>query len=88
MKRLGDLFERYQKRLKPPQSSVEKIVVEVIKEQFNFDIEQTRCSFNVSTKTAYLTIPSILKTEIFLKKNELLEILKERLGESAPKEIL
>lgn len=88
MKRLGDLFERYQKLLKPPQSSVEKIVVQVIKEMFGFDVDQNKCSYNVSTKTVYLTIPSILKTEIFFKKKELLKALKEKLGESSPINIL
>lgn len=88
MKRLGDLFERYQRLLKPPQSSVEKLVVEVIKEKFGFDIDQNKCSYNVSTKTVYLTIPGILKTEIFLKKNELLRSLKEKMGDNAPNNIL
>ena len=88
MKHIGSLFERYQKLLKPPQSSVEKIVIQVIKEKFNFDIEHNKCSYNLSTKTVYLKIPSILKTEIFFKKQELLQTLKERLGESAPNQIL
>jgi len=88
MKRLGDLFERYQKRLVPPQASVEKVVVETIKEQFNFDVSQDRCSYNTTTKTAHLSIPGVLKTEIFLQKNQLLENLKRRLGKNAPTQIL
>ncbi len=88
MKRLGDLFARYEKRLKPPQASVEKVVTETIKARFNFDISQEKCSFNVATKTAHLSVPGVLKTEIFLQKKELLHDLKERLGANAPTQII
>lgn len=88
MKRLGDLFERYQKRLVPPQASVEKVVIETIKTKFNFDVSQDKCSYNLATRTVHLNIPGILKTEIFLQKKELLQALKDRLGKNAPTQII
>lgn len=80
MKRLGDLFERYRTRIKAPQASVEKECLIVIKELTQFDLELSQVEYTVSTRTLSLRVPSVLRTEILLKKPEILERLKSHLG--------
>jgi hypothetical protein len=80
MKRLGDLFERYRSRIKAPQASVEKECLIIIKELTQFDLQLSQVEYTVSTRTLSLRVPSILRTEILLKKLEILEKLKTQLG--------
>ena len=80
MKRLGDLFERYRTRIKAPQASVEKECLIIIKELTQFDLQLSQVEYTVSTRTLSLRVPSILRTEILLKKAEILEKLKAHLG--------
>jgi hypothetical protein len=80
MKRLGDLFERYRTRIKAPQASVEKECLVIIKELTQFDLQLSQVEYTVSTRTLSLRVPSILRTEILLKKSEILEKLKAHLG--------
>lgn len=80
MKRLGDLFERYRTRIKAPQASVEKECLLIIKELTQFDLELSQVEYTVSTRTLSLRVPSVLRTEILLKKPEILERFKSHLG--------
>src|SRR6056297_2902234 len=80
MKRLGDLFERYRTKIKAPQASVEKECLIIIKELTQFDLELSQVEYTVSTRTLSLRVPSVLRTEILLKKTEILERFKSRLG--------
>ena len=80
MKRLGDLFERYRKRIKAPQASVEKECLIIINELMQFDLKTSQIEYTVSSRTLSLRIPSVLRTEILLKKTEILEKLKAHLG--------
>lgn len=88
MKQISALFEKYKNHFKPPQSSVEKAAAEVIKEVTGFSVAAEKIDFTVSTKTLSLRVPSILKTEILFKQQDILEALRERLGaDSAPQKI-
>jgi len=88
MKQIGDLFERYKTRFKAPQESVEKEVILVIKDISGFELKPEQVSYVVSTKTISLQIPSILKTEIFFKKTEILQTLKNNLGKDSSPQII
>ncbi|MCA9356956.1 hypothetical protein H6784_03780 [Candidatus Nomurabacteria bacterium] len=88
MKKIGDLFERYKKHFKAPQASVEKECVLVIKEITGFDVSFDQIEYTVSTRSLYLKVPSILKSELKFHHPSILKLLVERLGvDVAPKNI-
>lgn len=78
--KVGSLFEKYQKNLKPPQRTVEKACQETILEVLNITIATEQITYTVSTRTVYVQVPSILKNEIKMNANEILTALRERLG--------
>lgn len=89
MKKLGSLFERYQKILVPPQASVEKRVAEIITEITPFTVEQKQVTYSVANKTVSLQVPSILKSELQHHKEEILQRLTTEMGvKNSPKIIL
>jgi hypothetical protein len=84
--KVGDLFEKYKKSLKAPESTVVKEVVEVIADLTGVTLERRYLKYSVVHKTISITAPSILKQEIKLHQTEIILHLKARLGErQAPK---
>ena len=81
MKQVGDLFAKYRKLLKPPQASVEKEFVVVVKDVAGLTISDEQVHYKVSTRTIGLTVPSLIKTEIKFKEQEILHEITNRLGE-------
>jgi hypothetical protein len=89
MKQIGSLFERYQKVLKAPQASVEKELIVVVKEVCGYDLQRTQVRYVVASRTIYLQVPSLLRSELKFYHTRILEALQARLGgDSAPKTIL
>ena len=89
MSHIGDLFDRYKKRFKAPQASVEKVCIKIIKDVTNFDLKTDQVKYTVSTRTIYLQVPSILKTELKFHYKTILKNLEYELGkETTPKIIL
>lgn len=89
MKKLGDLFSKYQTKFRAPQASVEKACVEAILKVTNHKINEELVVFTVSTRTISLKVPSILKSEIKFKHKEILKDLEQKLGKDvSPKIIL
>jgi hypothetical protein len=89
IKQLGALFEAYKHRLKAPEKTVIHTFVEVVEDVLLFTIKPDLVRYTPHNRILSLTIPGPLKSEILLKKKELLRHLKGRLGvESAPKDIL
>lgn len=89
MKKLGDLFDKYRLRFKAPQATVEKECIKVIKEITDYNISLNQVNYNVTTKSIYLQVPSVLKTELKFKHPLILQSLRNNLGvEGAPKNIL
>ncbi|MCA9354093.1 MAG: hypothetical protein KC877_01085 [Candidatus Kaiserbacteria bacterium] len=89
MKQMSDLFEKYKNHFKPPQASVEKVVVEAIEAIAGFEVSIEQVTYTVSTKTVSLAIPSILKTELRMRQKDILEYLQRSLGKNnAPVAIL
>ena len=89
MKKLGSLFERYQKKLVPPQASVEKRVAEIICEITPLKITKEQVKYSVGTKTVSLQVPSVLKSELQHYKQAVLDRLDSEMGiKNSPKAIL
>ena len=83
IKPISSLFAKYQKNLVAPQGSVKKCVVEVIADLYGFKIDLKDMDYSVHNKTLTLKVRGPLKTEILLRKEEILTHLKGRLGERA-----
>lgn len=76
---IGNLFAKYKQLLKPPQASVEKECIEVIKEITGFTLKPEQVSYTVSNRTLYLQVPSVLKSELKSQYPTILSQLKSRL---------
>ncbi len=89
IKKLNTLFDVYKKKLKAPQGVVIQTFQEVVGDLFSFEVEKEKCSYSTATKILHITLPGPFKTEILLRKKDVLNHLKGRLGEkSAPKDIV
>lgn len=88
IQQLGNLLERYKKHLKPPQASVEKECIDIIKDLCGLVVQPHQVSYSVSTKTLHIKTPSIVRSELVMKYPDIMTELKRRLGESAPQMIV
>ncbi len=89
MKRVGDLFLKYQTKIKAPQATVEKAVAVAIKKITGFEVAVDQVNYTVSTKTVSLKVSSVLKTELKLYQQQIIDELKIQLSEyEVPKVIL
>ena len=86
---LGNLLERYKKIFKPPQASVEKEAVAVIKDICGFELLPHQLVYTVATKTLYVKAPSLVRSELLMQRERIVAELRQRLGDgSAPTTIL
>ncbi len=74
---LSKFFEVYKNRLRPPQASIEKRMVECIREVTGIELQPNQIHYSVPTKTITLAIPSILKTEIKAQEEQILAHFKK-----------
>lgn len=89
LKKISPLFDKYKQTLVAPEASVIKEVCDVIRDVTGHEINVRLVSYSVGSKTVSLSVPSVLKHELLLQKEELLAHLKGRLGvKSAPKAII
>lgn len=88
VKKVSDLFEKYKRTLQAPQGVVTSVFIDVVNDLIGIEIPKERLTYSVHNKTLTLQISGPLKTEILLKKKEILTHMKGRLGgASVPKEI-
>jgi len=86
VKKVGDLFDKYKRILKAPQGVVVDSFIEVVSDLVGIEIPKDRIVYTVYNKTLTLRVSGVLKTEIFLKKKEIILHMKGRIGEkSIPK---
>lgn len=86
---LGNLLLKYKSLIKPPQSSVVKESIEVIKEVTGLTLVESQLTYTVTTRTLVIKAPSVLGAEIKRHHELILKTLTTRLGEgNAPKSIL
>lgn len=88
MKQIGGLFEKYRLTIKAPQGSVENEAVVVIEKITGFLLKKEQVVYTVSTKTLSLQIPSILKSEIQFKREQILTELQKNLGKDNSPQVL
>lgn len=89
IKKIGELFEKYQRSLIAPQKTVIKTFIEVVYEVLEFEVAYDSVSYTPHTKTLSLRSKGPLKSEVMLHKDEILTHMKGRLGpKNAPTTIL
>lgn len=89
IKKIGDLFETYRKRLRAPQKTVIDTFVEVVRDVCQMTIKDKDIAYSPASRTLVIRASGPLKTEVLLHKGELLTHLKGRLGTaSAPTDII
>ncbi len=82
---IGDYLARF-KKLKPPADFVKSEIIKIIKDILGADLKAT----DITCKGGVIYIKSknpVLKNEIFIKKEKILEALGKKLGTLSPKEI-
>lgn len=86
---LGNLLERYKRILVPPQASVEKEAIAVIKEVTNITLTTTQVSYTVGTRTLAIVAPSLIRSELKTHHGAIMKELQHRLGvKNAPGAII
>ncbi len=90
IKKLSDLFVKYKQTLTPPEGTVTSVFCEVVFDLYNWNLNKKQMSYNLATRTLHTSgLPSLFKNEIQLKKAEIINHLKGRLGtRGAPKDII
>lgn len=82
--KLGSLFEKYERLLVPPQASVEKEIIRVVSEVCGYTLSREQITYTVATKSAYLRVPSLRKSEILRFREDILLRLKKDLSGRGP----
>lgn len=89
IKHITNLFETYRKRLVAPKRSVIDAFVEVVADLYGFTVVPEEVSYTPASRTLSLRTGGPLKTEILLRKDEVIAHLMGRLGQkSAPTDII
>ncbi len=89
IKKIGDLFDKYRRRLVAPEGSVIDAFVEVVDDVLSFKIQKSKVRYTPTSRTLYLSGSGALKSEVKLHESEIISHLKGRLGEkNAPRTIL
>lgn len=73
---ISGFLEKF-KNITPPDKFVKDELVDVVKDVVGIDIEKE--NIGVRNGTIFISVDPIVKNEIFLKKREVLESLKEKL---------
>jgi hypothetical protein len=88
-KKISDLFEVYRKRLRAPQGSVIDAATEVISDVLGVPMKREYLAYDPKSRILRVNASGPLKSEVSLRREEILNHLKGRLGtKSAPLTIL
>lgn len=82
-KRIGDLFARYQVRLRAPQKTVEMACIEAIEEVLQFSLQPHQVSYTPTSRIIMITAPSLIKSEIKAREATILTCITKRLGHAS-----
>jgi hypothetical protein len=86
---LGNLLLKYKGLLKPPQASVEKECIVIIKSLTGMELNPQQVSYTVATRTLVLKTPSLIRSELMMQRQAILKELQRQLGEkNAPLTII
>jgi hypothetical protein len=84
MKQIGELLERF-KTLKIAHSDVKVAVRETLYSLLSIDVDEA--SIRVSGDVVFVQVRPIVKNQILLQKETILEELKKTLGQKAPRDV-
>ena len=73
---IGNFLEKF-KNITPPDKFVKEVLIDVVKDVVSVEIEKD--NIDVRNGTIFISVDPIIKNEIFLKKSEVMENLKEKL---------
>ena len=83
------MFAVYRQKIKPPQASVIKVVIEVVYKEVGISLASKHFTYTPNSKVLYCKAPSVVKTEILHKKDAIIQSLQNELGErNAPTTII
>ncbi len=86
---IKNLFTKYSTTLHAPQKTIIQAFINTVKDTLGRVIQPEQCSYTPHTQILTITASGILKTEILLKKKEILKAMSYVLGaRNIPKEIL
>ncbi len=86
---ISTLFEKYKKRLRPPQGIVIAAFCTVVAAELGITLAPTSVRYNVHSRTLYVTASGPEKTEILLRRSHVLALCRKALGElGAPEQIV
>lgn len=80
LKPINSLFDRYRQQLRPPQKVVVDEIVEVIEDLFTISLDPARVEYKPYEKCIYLRVSGVLKSELLVRKKEILAHVRGRLG--------
>lgn len=87
--KIGDLFEKYRKKLRAPEKSVIDTALEVIHDLIPAKLTRGMCAYSPHSRILTIRASGPVKMEILLRKKEILNHLEGRLGsQSTPREII
>ena len=88
-KKLGDLFDKYKKRLVAPEGSVIDAFIEVVRDLLSIEVSKSKVRYNPTSKTLSIKVAAALRSEMKVHESEIIAHLKGRLGEkNAPLSII
>lgn len=88
VKQLGHLLQVYKNRLVAPQKTVEDAFKEVVYDVLGFELGEGVVRYTPANKTLSVTGSGVVRSELLLHQEELLNHLKGRLGDkSCPEQI-
>jgi hypothetical protein len=86
---VSDLFKKYAQTLRAPQGIVTTAFIEAVREVCGANLTKSQCTYSVPTRTLSVHASGMIKTEISLKKRDILKHMKDTVGEkSVPVDIL
>lgn len=89
IKHITNLFDSYRTRLIAPKRTIIEAFIEVVSDLYGFTVGAEEIAYTPATRTLSLRSPGPLKTEVLLRKEEILAHLTGRLGQkNAPKDIV
>ena len=86
---VSSLFEKYKKTLRAPEATTIHTFVAVVEDEFSIPLEHDQCSYDPRTRTLAVRASGVVKTEIALKKRDILARVAQKVGErNAPTTIV
>ena len=73
---IGLFLEKF-KIITPPDDFIKKTIIEVIKNKTNIDI--VRDTIKIEGAIVYMTVSSVVKNELYMRKKDLLEEINKKI---------